>query len=405
MKIIIVFTSPFPESDAGSNRIISYAREMIREGHTVIVHSLQPSVRPSTKKSVSSFDVKVEGTYEGIKYVHPAGTVFWPEKGKGLLKKQLIRIRSYFMSFIRLCKERKNIDIIHIYSHNTYAHYYYYIVTRILRLPYVAEFSEMPDIVKKSDYYNETLPRKLKKFLVRKSFSCFDGWILETQNLVDYYIPLANKKANYIIVPMTVEESRFVGLEKSSSEYGRYVGYCGNMREDDGISILIKAFAKIAQDYPDIRLLLAGNSRDVPAQKDLVRQLGLDNRIVFLGYLQRNQIPIFLTNAEVLCLASPTSIRASATMPCKVGEYLCTGNPVVVTGQGEIFKYLKDGQNAFLAEPNSVDAYAEKLNYVLAHPEEANSVGEKGIETAIKEFGSASQANRILKYYNSFCNK
>lgn len=401
MNIIVVFTTPFPYADAGANRVISYAKEIAQKGHSVTVHSLQPSVRPLQLNNPNIPKPEIKGVIDGINYIHTAGTVLWPESGKGMLRKQYLRFKARLNSIRLLIKERKNIDILQIYSHNTSDHNLYGFFSHLLHIPYVAEFSEYPIEYKNRDIYNKTIAGRRKIRKVERSFKSFDAWILETQNLVDYYIPFARAEAKYCIVPMTVEESRFVGYPKSESKYGRYIGYCGNMREGDGISILIKAFASISAKYPDYKLVLAGDSIDVPSQKELVHKVGLDDRVIFTGRLTRNEIPEFITNAEILCLASPKSDRASATMPCKVGEYLCTGNPVVVTGQGELFKYLTDGINAYLPEPDSIESFANKLDYVLSNPEEAAKVGKQGLTTAIREFGSEAQAERIIDFFES----
>lgn len=399
MKIVIIFTTPFPYGEAGANRIISYTKAMVQLGHEVTVHCLQPPIRYSEKDNPNVLKPDVNGNIDGIHYVHTGGTIYWPEEGKGLLKKQWLRWKSYWGSARLLWNNRKEIDIVQIYSHDTNPFYFFHHITKICGLKYVSERSELPNFVKRKEYYQKTLRRRFIARRGERAFKFFDAWILETQTLASYYLPRGKKNAPYLLVPMTVEEDRFIGLQKQPSKYGRYVAYCGNLLEGDGISILIRAFAKVADSYPEVKLVLAGHSKDVPAQKQLTESLGMTDRILFIGRLTRNDIPSFITNAEVLCLASPTSERASASMPCKVGEYMCTGNPTLCTGQGEIFKYLEDGRNAYLAEPDSVDAFAEKLNYVLSHPAEVKTVAKAGIQTAIKEFGSMAQAKRMIEFY------
>lgn len=401
MNIVIVFPNPFPYGDAAANRVISYTKGMVQLGHVVTVHCLQPPVRYSDKNNPNVLKPSVVGNIDGVNYVHTAGTVYWPEKGKGLIKKQWLRLKSYINSAKFLYKERRSTDIVQVYSYDTLTFYIYHWITKICGIKYLSERSELPIFIKRKDVFQKSWLGRAKTCLGERAFKFFDAWILETRTLADYYLPRAKKNVPYLLVPMTVEEERFVGLKKEHSIYGRYIGYCGNMREDDGMSILIRAFAKIASSYPDINLVLAGYSNDVPTQKKLTESLGMSHRILFVGRLSRNDIPSFITNAEILCLASPKSARASASMPCKVGEYMCTGNPVVVTGQGEIFKYLVDGKNAYLATPDSVDAFSEKLEYVLSHPDEAKTVAKAGVETALNEFGSMSQAKRMLDFYKS----
>lgn len=400
MKVVIPYTNPFPFGDANANRLISYAKELVRLGLEVEVHALQPSVRPTHIKNPNIPKPDVEGYFEGIHYIHTSGSTFWPEHGRSKLSKIWILIKSYLSSAYRISKTHNSVDYLQVCVANTFTFYFYRIISKKYNLKYIVERGELPYFIKHPEKAKGIFAA-LKANITKRSYSFFDGWILETQNLVDYYLTVAKKDAKYCIVPMTVEEDRFAGLSKTKTPFGRYIGYCGNMCEDDGISVLIGSFAKIATKYSDVKLVLAGYSPDVPAQKKLVEDLGVTNQVVFLGRLSRNEVPQFITDAEVLALASPLSIRASATMPCKVGEYMCTGNPVVVTGQGEIFKYLHDGDNAFLAKPDSEEDFASKLDYVLSHKEEAKAVGENGRLSAIVDFGSAEQAKRIVEFYKS----
>ena len=171
------------------------------------------------------------------------------------------------------------------------------------------------------------------------------------------------------------------------------------MSEEDGVSILIKAFRIVASKRPEYKLVLAGDSPAVPAQKKLVSELGIEKKVIFLGRIPSDSVPQFLKNASFLALASPTSERSVATMPCKVGEYLCTSNPVIVTKLGEIPKYLTDKESAFLPEADSPEKFADELEKAInTDAETLVEIGQKGYEVAVKNFNSEIQAGRIVSF-------
>jgi glycosyltransferase involved in cell wall biosynthesis len=132
--------------------------------------------------------------------------------------------------------------------------------------------------------------------------------------------------------------------------------------------------------------------------EDYVATLNMKGRIIFLGQLPRTDIPKYLTNAKILALARPQSIVSDAGFPSKLTEYLATGKPVVVTSVGDIPVYLEDNKNAFLSKPDSVDAFADKLDYVLSNYEFAQQVGEKGKELTETIFNYNFQAKRIIDF-------
>ena len=80
----------------------------------------------------------------------------------------------------------------------------------------------------------------------------------------------------------------------------------------------------------------------------------------------------------------------------KLGEYLSFARPVITTTVGEANNYLKDGINAYIVEPNRPDLIADKIVFIIEHPEEAQKVGEAGHELVLKDFDCVYQAKRII---------
>ncbi len=395
MNIVVVTKEEFPYGSAASNRVLTYMPGLVALGHQVTILCLLLS----RKENEQLLDENGECVFQGIKIKYVAGKKLWPVGKKNYLTKvyMLQKARSKAKAYLK--ENRNTIDIVQMYSTDIALYERYGKICRQLGLKYTIERSELPDIIKNKEKYNHSTKGTSHIERSEKAFGLFDGWILETQTLVDYYGKFFCPHTKCAIIPMTVDVERFTIPKQPNQRFGRYIAYCGNMAEIDGISILIKAFSLIHQKHSDVKLVLAGDSTDVPAQKQLVDSLGIKEKVVFLGRITRDEVPQFLADAEVLALASPTSDRACATMPCKVGEYLCTGNPVVVTGLGEINKYLKDGESAFLSQPDSPEAFARKLDEVLSDKNQASVIGLNGKEVAIQSFGSEAQVKRIEAFY------
>lgn len=397
MKTIVVIDYPFPYGGAETNRIISYTKELSDLGHDITMHCLQPVELSDYNKH----PIPYCGFFEGLQYIYTSKTACWPEHGKQKWKKIFLWFMSYINSLLLIVKNAKDVDCVLIYSADYKKYFFYYFVSRLCNIVLLLERSEFPIIFYQKDRYNQNILLKLKKKIIEKSYKLFDGWILETQNLVDYYKNYANKKSKFCIVPMTVEVERFADIEISPNLYGDYIAYCGNLKDIDGVSILIKAFAIIANKYSSLKLVLAGNSDEMCKHKTLVKKLDIESKVIFLGRIDRDMVPSFLANAKILALASPTSERSCATMPCKVGEYLCTGVPSVITGLGEIHKYIKDNESAFLAEPDSEFKFAEKIDFVLSDYTNALRVAQKGKEIAKHSFSGKTQAKIVDSFLKS----
>ena len=399
MYIPIIYTGSFPYGQASANRVLSYAVEMANLGQEVQVISLVTYDQPFTDEERADLMKHAAITYKGVNVHYVSGRNFWPrEKGKKV-KKLWLYLRGILRAKSLLNKRKGDYTSIMMLSSSIFQHFWFSRIAKKNNAKLIVERAELPSIEQEKSRYEKSFLGCLFIYFTKKAFKKPDAWILETQHLVDYYIPLGRPNCPYLIVPMTVDIAKYSEPNKTFSPYSPYIAYCGNMSEADGISILIKAFALIADKFPSYKLVLAGDSSAVPAQKQLVADMGLGNRVVFLGRIASETVPQFLKNASFLVLASPTSVRSTTTMPCKVGEYLCTSNPVVVTNLGEIPKYLTDGVSAFLPEPDSPENFANGLGKALNTDKDTLvSIGREGYKVAEENFNSAVQAKRLVDF-------
>ena len=226
-----------------------------------------------------------------------------------------------------------------------------------------------------------------------------DIMILMTNGLVKFYDKYLSKNSKSYHLPMTVDFERFnINRTKDlqNDQIITYVGFMDNKK--DGVDLLVKAFANVVKQYPNAKLKLIGPKEpkdDYLKQLEIIKNHKITNNVQYLGRVSRDKIPELLINSDCLVLARPDSKQAQFGFPTKLGEYLATGNPVVVTSTGEITNYLKDNYSAFIASPGNIKDISDKILQVLSDKNNSYSVGQKGFEIAMKYFNSEVQANGI----------
>jgi len=255
----------------------------------------------------------------------------------------------------------------------------------------IQEISEFPMLfISKPEY---------KKYL---DLICpqIDIMFLMTKDLLNFYKKLINRDTKLFHIPMTVDFNRFRNV-KSHDNKNHIVSYVGLMNnKKDGVDLLIKAFILVVEEFPDARLQLIGPKypqKDYLEQLEIIEKSNLKNHVKYLGKISREKIPGLLINSDCLVLARPDSKQAQYGFPTKLGEYLATGNPVVVTSVGEIPYYLKDNFNAYVTDPDNVTNFAFKILSVLRDKSGAKKIGAKGFETANEHFNADKQSNKIMK--------
>ncbi len=264
------------------------------------------------------------------------------------------------------------------------------------------ELNEFNDIYKEEKQGNILQRRKGRKTsnIFKTAIGKIDLFAVMTNTLIKYYQQMAKPEARFIHLPMTVDLTRFDEVVATDIYKKPYIAFTGTMNNyKDGVDILIKAFAKIADKYPTYHLYMAGFWHyDVPMQEKLIAGFGLQDRIHYIGVLNRNQIPSFVGNASLLALSRPDSHQAQGGFPTKLGEYLATGHPVCVTKVGEIPNYLEDNVSAFMAEPGDVHSFADAMDRALCDENNAKRVGANGRKVAEVEFNAQVQAKRLAEF-------
>lgn len=253
------------------------------------------------------------------------------------------------------------------------------------------EMTEHPDVMR----WRIPIQKKIYIEGCRK----VDGLFVISTALKDYFKGIGVSEEKITIVNMTVDPTRFDSIQKEDGA-GRYIAYCGAASNNkDGVNRLIEAFWYVAQKHEDVKLYIIGKAPSVSDDEgniQLVERLRLKDRVVFTGVVSADDMPRILTNATVLALARPDNLQAKNGFPTKLGEYLLTGNPVVVTKVGDIPLFLKDGENALIAEADNVKEFADKLLWALEHPDIASSIGRRGREVALKNFNSVHETQKII---------
>lgn len=389
MRILFVRKyNPFFESGASSNRFCGLIEGLRQCGNTVDLAIVGGYVKVNEKIHLQN----------GVYYLsHANHYSYWSTRLNNYLFDRLhmrIACRKFnkvdYNSYdvIWITKDQDVLDIISTYR------------TR-LKAKIFIELNEFNDFYINANY--NYLQRRKSRRASDKFLSVvnqIDLFAVMTNTLVDYYKKIANQSAKFIHLPMTVDLSRFKDVQVYNQQYSPYIAFCGSIdKSKDGVDILIKAFTKVSHKYPRVKLVLAGfYTYDTPDILKLIIQYNMSDRIKYIGPVDKNSIPSFLSSASVLVLSRPDSHQAQGGFPTKLGEYLATGNPVCVTRVGEIPLYLDDNVSAFMAVPGDVDSFADALDRALSNPIHSKMVGTKGKYLAESVFNSQIQATRLSDF-------
>lgn len=178
----------------------------------------------------------------------------------------------------------------------------------------------------------------------------------------------------------------------------RVLAIGGRLHEQKGVGKLLAMVARLAPEFPDVRLLVMGQ-RDV-YEAEFAPQaatLGISDHVVPTGWLTRDELRIAYAAVDVfvtpsLCFDTFGIVNLEAMEQAK---------PVVATAFGGSREVVEHGATGFVENPFDVDAYAARIAELLRDPERAREMGRRGRERLMKTFSMDRLATEFLEEYET----
>ena len=381
----------FPYGTGASTRAYGYATALHQNGARVKVLCVEPSESPE-----EPLNTQAKGVYAGIEFEYTYGRVSRPTaKGQRLWLKA-----TKWGRFVRSARDwavgAGGLDAIIVYSRSLTWIAAAAVACRATGALFIHEDCELPFVWRRDN----ARTRRERWLYEHVAFKAFDGCLVISTYLQAYCSRFLRESARALLVPIIVDVSQVTPNDAGDVAIAERVSFCGSLDHPEVLA-LFEAFAAVADDFPDVRLQVIGAAkwpRSLDALHGLAGRLGITQRIEFAGQVKREDLFDLLRAARLLVLPRPAGAFSQAGLPTKVGEYLATGRPVVVTAVGDLPLYLRDGVDAYLAPPDDVPAFAERLRYALSHQDEATAVGRRGRETARERFDPRVHGARILAF-------
>jgi glycosyltransferase involved in cell wall biosynthesis len=154
----------------------------------------------------------------------------------------------------------------------------------------------------------------------------------------------------------------------------RFILHVGTLQPRKNIPVLLEALARLNQ--PDLWLLLVGGKGWLFTEIFAgVERLGLQDQVIFTGYVPTEELPLWYNAASVLVFPS---LYEGFGMP--IIEAMACGTPVVAADSSSIPEAVAEA--GLLFAPQLVESLVEKLTAILNSPDLAHALQEKGLQQA-----------------------
>jgi len=165
---------------------------------------------------------------------------------------------------------------------------------------------------------------------------------------------------------------------------------------DFDLPLVMGAFARVVEQYPETRLMLTGKSN--PEMLSLAREYGIADRIISTGYVPFDRFPTYLGCADVFLLPFPNTVYNVGRWPSKVCDYMASGRPIVSNPTGDI-RTLFERQGVGLLADETPEGFAAKIVHLLEHPATAEEMGRQARRTAEAEYDWGALVAHLEDFY------
>ena len=295
-----------------------------------------------------------------------------------------------FLSFVNTLKSIKkfNPDIVHIVS---------------VRYRFAVGAIAASNILRKKTIYTITLiphkegrkrlPFLLDYFIFSKIIKWSNVIISLSKETKEVLIKETHHK-KIVVIPSFFTGNYFRKKEKNPNS----ILFVGRLEvAHKGTDFLIKALYYVKDKIPAIKLYIVGEGSSLNYLKELVSEHGLEDNIIFRGYVNENQLTEMYSRSEVLAMPS---LREG--MPMVLIEAMSAGLPIVAFDIDCIAEALENGKYGILVKKGDVEGLADQIIKLLKDDELRAYYSKMSLERS-KKYTQVEVVRSIEKVYLNLC--
>jgi len=350
MKIAIVASDYLPTIGGVQTAVRNIARNLMRLGHSVIIlSSLPPGNEPACEQ--------IDGVWV---YRFP-----WGRHPLGSLP---FRALWTLVGMARaLCAFKPDLVYVHFLSINA---------LYVLLLHYVLRF-RLVSSARGNDVQGIPQRSRVQRWMLTRLFARADAALFCSSSVQRDAAPFLKNVSSRAFVGVVGD-----GFDPDEFREPRpyqhsapYILAMGRLVHKKGFDLLIRAFAQISSEFPRFHLLIAGDGEERSKLEQWIDDLNLREHVILLGFANRAESISLFWGCEFFVLSSRLE-----PFGIVVAEAMAAHKAVLATRSGGVVDLIQPGVNGLLVD-TAVDALAQGLRAMLAHPDATRAMGERAHQT------------------------
>lgn len=175
------------------------------------------------------------------------------------------------------------------------------------------------------------------------------------------------------------------------------VGYSGRLVKEKGVQTVLEALSGLVEKGKAFDFYIAGSGAYKDSIDRKIKELGVVDRVHFLGALEQSALPAFYSSIDALVLPSLTTPQWKEQFGRVLAEAMACGTPVIGSSSGEIPNVIDRAGLVFKeGDPGELAGCIERL---MSDQELRAELVERGLEKASNEYSWESVARQYVELY------
>ena len=167
--------------------------------------------------------------------------------------------------------------------------------------------------------------------------------------------------------------------------------------KEKGVYELIESMTLLKDEFPNLKILMGGDGAEMEGMKAHAKKLGVDDQVLFPGYIRGNDKVKAFAEASIFILPS----YFWEGLPNAAIEAMGSGLPIISTRVAGLPEVMDDPENGFYLDEVTPEDIAEKVRTMLRDPDYLMATSRRNQEKAWNNYESAIVSRQIESVYKS----
>jgi glycosyltransferase involved in cell wall biosynthesis len=246
------------------------------------------------------------------------------------------------------------------------------------------------------DFFQRMTESPVQRTFFRIAFGYAEKILVLGSTFASALEPLRLGQGKVTCFTTMFDEGLFKGVSRARADQAIHILFLGRFIPVKGIFELLEAFHRISKDRQDLILVMAGHSDEVPRAKEWCAERGLEDRVIFPGYVSGDEKGQLLLDSDIFVLPS----YHGEGCPIALLEAMGAGLAVITTPVGGVPDIIQDGLNGLFIQPKNVDAIEEALRRLIDDPGLRARIAQYNREDAVANYEARAVARRLEEQYS-----